>query len=83
VCADLLAEFDPGTATGTGFLFDPGDPDALGRAVKRAIRAYAAEEAFATLVDRAMGFAMSWRDAARRHANLYRELVTRTAVRAA
>jgi starch synthase len=71
---DTVVDADAELQTGTGFLFDEADPEALRGAFARALGAYTSP-LFAQLVRRAMRLDVAWDRPARRHVQLYRELV--------
>ncbi|MBN1772398.1 MAG: glycogen synthase [Deltaproteobacteria bacterium] len=72
--ADTVLDVDARLETGTGFTFDPVDPDALLGAVQRAVAARADRPAWARLVRRLMRLDHSWDVAARQYDELYRTL---------
>jgi len=69
--ADTIIEIDSNSATGNGIVYDLAEPDALSSAVKRAIRAFGAPQSFARIRSQMVKTDLSWRSAARRHAELY------------
>ncbi len=71
---DTVVDADAELETGTGFLFDEADPEALRGAFARAIAAYALPR-WPDVVRRAMRLDVAWDRPARRHVQLYRELV--------
>lgn len=73
--ADDLVEFDALTATGSGFLFAPGDSEQLLAAVHRALHAHDKQEGFAVLMNRAMSLDLSWKTAAQRYVNILVDLL--------
>ena len=74
-------EFDPARRTGTGFLFDALEPDALLDAVRRAAAAFARPELWGALVRNAMTEDFSWDASAREYAALYRKILRPQAAR--
>jgi starch synthase len=69
---DTVVDCDAALETGTGFLFDGLEGDALVGAVQRALSASAAEEPWARLRRRVMRLDLSWDRPARRYAQVYR-----------
>jgi starch synthase len=73
--ADDVVEFDALTATGSGFLFAPGDSEQLLAAVHRALHAHHKQEGFAVLMNRVMSLDLSWKTAAQRYVNILVDLL--------
>ena len=73
--ADTVTEFDPARRTGTGFLFDALEPDALLDAVRLAAAAFARPEVWGALVKNAMTEDFSWDASAREYATLYKKVL--------
>jgi starch synthase len=71
---DAIVDADAELETGTGFLFDVLDAEALLGALSRAFSAYG-NPAFARLRRRVMRLDLAWDRAARRYAQVYRKLV--------
>ncbi|MET0790644.1 MAG: glycogen/starch synthase [Polyangiaceae bacterium] len=71
---DAIVDADAELETGTGFLFDALDAEALLGAVSRAFSAYG-NPAFARLRRRVMRLDVAWDRPARRYAQLYRKLL--------
>ena len=71
--ADALVDFDAVTGTGTAFLYAPGSDRELVTAARRAIRTFQHRDSLERLRDRGMRTDLSWRTAATRYAELYRE----------
>ena len=71
---DAIVDADAELETGTGFLFDGLDPEALQGAVSRAFSAYG-NPAFARLRRRVMRLDVAWDRPARRYAQVYRKLL--------
>jgi starch synthase len=71
---DAIVDADAELETGTGFLFDLLEPDALLGALSRAFSAYG-NPAFARLRRRVMRLDLAWDRAARRYVQVYRKLV--------
>ena len=59
----------------TGFLFDPPTPEALGRAVLRAIHAYRQPAVWQQLMRRGMAQDFSWAPVAQQYLALYRDAI--------
>ena len=73
--ADTVTDLGQHPDTGTGFLFDACDRDALLGAVMRALNAWQYERNFGRLRARAMTQDFSWNRAAESYAAIYQELV--------
>ncbi len=71
--ADRLVDVDPRTATGLGFLYPQDAPLELVTAVRRALRAFHDRPSFDALTRRALGVDLSWRTAAHRYLEAYRD----------
>jgi starch synthase len=71
---DAIVDADAELETGTGFLFDALDAEALLGALSRAFSAYG-NPGFARLRRRVMRLDLAWDRAARRYAQVYRKLV--------
>jgi starch synthase len=69
---DTVVDCDAALETGTGFLFDGLEREALIGAVERALAANAAEEPWLRLRRRVMRLDLSWDRPARRYAQVYR-----------
>jgi len=72
--ADTVEHFNPARGSGTGFVFRDYDLDGLLWAVREALAAFARPADWARLRANAMSADFSWEAAARRYADLYREL---------
>jgi starch synthase len=72
---DAIVDADAELETGTGFLFDTLDPEALIGALSRAFSAYG-KPAFARLRRRVMRLDVAWDRPARRYAQVYRKLIS-------
>ncbi len=72
---DAIVDADAELETGTGFLFDVLEAEALLGALSRAFSAYG-NPAFARLRRRVMRLDLAWDRAARRYAQVYRKLVS-------
>ena len=76
--ADTVIDANPaavGDGVATGFVFSPVDAVALADAIGRAVAAFRDAKQWATMQRRAMTRDVSWRRAATRYAELYRQLV--------
>ena len=71
---DTVVDCDPELTTGTGFVFEPADSEALYGALARAVVAFQRREAFAKLRRRVMRLDWSWDRSARRYQSLYQSL---------
>ena len=72
---DSVAEFDPSTGAGTGFLFAPYDASALLAALDRALAVFGQKDQRAALMQNAMAADFSWNRSAREYLRLYRHLM--------
>jgi len=71
--ADTVAEFDAKRRTGTGFLFDAFEVDAMLDAVRRAVATFQRPELWSVLVRNGMTEDFSWDASAREYALLYKK----------
>jgi len=71
---DSVQEYDPAEGSGTGFKFDRAEPEALIRAVDRAVREYGRKPTWAKLVQNAMAADFSWSRSAQEYALLYQTI---------
>ncbi len=69
--ADTVVDATANPASGNGFVFEPYAPEALLASVRRAVGAYRAGRAWASLQQRAMSADLSWAASARQYAALY------------
>jgi len=69
--ADTVADYDPGSDSGTGFVFEEYTPEAMESAVLRALRAFEDGDAWGRLIGRAMALDFSWSASARKYVDLY------------
>ena len=76
--ADTVAELDVTRRTGTGFLFDALQVDAMLDAVRRAAAAYRRPDLWAALVRNGMTEDFSWDASAREYAQLYKKVLRPT-----
>ena len=72
---DTVENYDPEAGTGTGFVFDAYEPDALLDAIKRALAAFQEKRAWTALRRRAMSKDFSWDRSAQAYSQLYEELL--------
>ncbi len=72
--ADTVMDFNPETGEGNGFVFEEYTPEALLRAIKRAIDVYNDKENLNKLVKRGLTSDFSWNVSAGRYEELYRKL---------
>jgi len=72
---DTVDEFRPGTGKGTGFKFRETSPDALVKAVRRALEAWKNPTRMSTLRRNGMRRDFSWKRSAGDYLGLYRELL--------
>jgi starch synthase len=72
---DTVQQCDTEAETGTGFLFEPYEGEALLRAIDRSLQVFQDKKAWAALRRRAMTMDFSWERSAKRYANLYRQLL--------
>ncbi len=71
---DTIQDYDR-SSDSTGFLFDEASPEALARALVRALRLYADPFAWQGLQQRGMARDFSWQRSARQYRSLYRSLL--------
>jgi starch synthase len=79
--ADTVAEYDPGTGAGSGFLFGPYEVVHLLGAIDRALTAYDRRGAWRLLVAQVLRLDHSWAASARAYEALYAELAAERARR--
>jgi len=72
--ADTVMDFNPETGEGNGFVFEEYTPEALLRAIKRAIDVYNDKENLKKLVKWGLTSDFSWNVSAGRYEELYRKL---------
>jgi len=68
-----VEDFDPHGGKGTGFVFEPFDPQALLITVVRAYESYRNKREWMRLVERAMSQDFSWKNSARKYMALCRK----------
>jgi starch synthase len=74
--ADTVVEVDIKKGKGTGFLFSAYDPDALWKAIEKALQCFADKELWGQLIQQAMAQDFSWSRSAKEYFRLYRRLHT-------
>ena len=80
---EIIADYDPTTGRGYGFLYYDPSVEAFWDGIKRAREQFAQPAIWGALVTRAMEQEFSWRTAAERYEALYAELVPGSQTRAA
>jgi starch synthase len=75
--ADTVVEVDPKKGKGTGFTFVDYHPDALWKAIDKALQCFAKRELWQLLVLQAMSQDFSWSRSAGEYLNLYQRLIKR------
>ena len=73
--ADTVGEWDPERRAGTGFTFEPFEPQALSDALGRALTTYGDRDQWATLVRNGMTRDFGWEASARRYREVYEEAI--------
>lgn len=71
---DVITDFDADRDNGNGFKFGPATPEALFRALKRAIELYHRRELWEKVVENAMECDFSWTRSAEKYVSLYRNI---------
>lgn len=72
---DTVQPCDGAAETGTGFIFEPYDPQALLDAIDQSLTVFHNKKAWTALRRRAMAMDFSWDRSAKQYADLYRQLV--------
>jgi len=72
--ADTVVEVNVNKRKGTGFLFSAYDPDALWKAIEKALQCFADKELWRQLIQQAMAQDFSWSRSAREYLRLYQRL---------
>ncbi|WP_020616831.1 glycogen synthase [Paenibacillus daejeonensis] len=72
---DTVNPYDPGTGQGEGFVFTELTPEAMLEALRHALAIYREPEQWKGLIAAAAKRDFSWKKAARRYVELYRELL--------
>lgn len=75
--ADTVQNYDSSAKTGTGFVFDEYDGDAMISAIKRAIAVFPKKRLWNQIIKAGMESDFSWSVAATKYESLYREVVSR------
>jgi len=75
--ADTVVEVDIKKKKGTGFTFVDYDPDALWKAIAKALQCFADKELWRQLIQQAMAQDFSWSRSAGEYLRLYRRLMKR------
>jgi len=73
--ADTVAQADPATGSGTGFLFTDYTPEAFAAALNAALKAFKNQKQWRRLMENAMSQDFSWERSASAYLNLYKLLV--------
>ena len=72
--ADTVVDFDPKKQTGTGFVFDEYDADAMLEAVGRAVATFARKRTWTKMVKAGMERDFSWESSAKRYSELFERI---------
>jgi starch synthase len=80
---EIIADYDPTTDAGYGFLYYDASAEAFWDAIKRAREVFHDEPVWRALMQRAMAREFSWQSAAERYEALYSELIPGAQTRAA
>jgi len=72
---DTVEDYDPAAQSGTGFVFESYDAQALLTAVDRSLAAFHDKAAWTALGRRAMAMDFSWERSAHAYSNLYQQLL--------
>ncbi|MBN2209292.1 MAG: glycogen synthase GlgA [Candidatus Coatesbacteria bacterium] len=75
--SDTVAEFDPRTAQGTGFVFSEYTAGALTETAKRALNLYKDKTRWKKLVKNAMSYDSSWDRSSGEYVELYQKILSR------
>ena len=78
---DTVQQCDTEAETGTGFVFEPYEPQALLGAIDRSLQVFHDKKAWTALQRRAMAMDFSWERSAKLYANLYRQLLNQGEMR--
>jgi starch synthase len=73
---DTVEDYDPATESGTGFVFESYDAQALLDAIDRGLAAFHDKPAWSALRRRAMAMDFSWDRSAQAYSNLYQQLLS-------
>jgi starch synthase len=77
--ADTVVDMDADRKNASGFVFTRYESEAMGTAVRRAIKAYGDQGRWAQIVDRIMRLNFSWKESARQYQMLYERMLRRGA----
>jgi starch synthase len=72
---DTIEEIDLKNNTGTGFLYNDQNPQALGYTIQRALDTFADAKAWAALQKRGMAQDFSWKQSAEKYLTIYQDLI--------
>jgi starch synthase len=72
---DTVQQCNTEAETGTGFVFEPYEAQALLRTIDQSLQVFHDKKAWAALRRRAMAMDFSWERSAKRYAHLYRQLL--------
>ena len=72
---DTVENYNPEQSTGTGFVFEPYDSEALIETVDRALQVFQEKKTWTALRRRAMRMDFSWDRSAQAYSNLYEQLL--------
>jgi starch synthase len=75
--ADTIDDVDSAAGTGTGFVFEEYNPEAMLEAVRRAIALYGRKRIWHGIMKRAMSQDFSWNRSAEKYVGLYRRAMAR------
>jgi starch synthase len=73
---DTVVDYDAARGTGTGFVFQTYEPQALATAIERALRAFADKPVWNAMIHRAMRMDFSWDRSAQAYNNLYEQVLS-------
>ncbi len=74
--ADSIDDIDPAAGTGTGFVFEAYDPDAMLTAIRRAIDLFGRKRVWRKIMKRAMTRDFSWSRSAEKYVDLYHKALS-------
>lgn len=72
---DTISDFDPDSATGTGFLFNKWDTPTLLQTIDKAIEVYKDKELFSKLVRKNMTRSNTWEQPALEYMHIYHKII--------
>lgn len=72
---DTVENYDAQNSNGTGFVFEPYEPQALLETIDRALKVFQEKQAWTALRRRAMNMDFSWERSAQAYDNLYGQLL--------